>query len=181
MILNAEEWLDNEDRQCRNDRLNRLEWIIGEYPTNIDISLFHGGLKPYYLFEEARYCFVYGQYLASIMLSLSYIETTLAGVFYASGRNDLQRARVIDLLKEAEKKGLISGSEFNVFNKVRKIRNPITHFRKPLSRGTLEYRLVKNNKHPYKLLERDAKIALKTTFRMMAKFAIPKHEDEAIT
>ena len=176
MILNAEEWLDNEDRQCRNDRLNRLEWIIGEYP-NIDISLFDGGLKSHYLFEEARYCFVYGQYFASIMLSVSYIENTLASVFYASGRNDLQRAHVIDLLNEAKKEGLISESEFNVFNKVRKIRNPITHFRKPAGRKTLEYSSVKNNKHPYKLLEEDAKIALKANFRIMAKFSIPKRED----
>ena len=176
MTLSAEEWLDNEDRQCRGDRLHRLKWVIEEYP-NIDISLFHGGLKFHYLFEEARYCFVYGQYIASTMLSLSYIENTLASVFYASGRNDLQRARVVDLLKEAKEEGLISESEFTVFNKVRKIRNPITHFRKPSDKETIEYRAVKNDRYPYELLEEDAKTALKATFRMMAKFSIPKHED----
>ena len=88
MTLSAEEWLDNEDSQCRSDRLNRLKWIIEKYP-DIDISLFHGGLKSHYLFEEARHCFVYGQYIASIVLSLSYIENTLASAFYVSGRNDL--------------------------------------------------------------------------------------------
>ncbi len=176
MTRSAEGWLDNEDKQCRDDRLNRLKWITEEYP-NIEISLFHGGLKSHYLFEEARYCFVYGQYIASTMLSLSYIENTLASVFYASGRNDLQRARVVDLLEEAKDEGLISESEFTVFSKVRKIRNPITHFRKPGDKKNIEYRAVKNDRHPYELLEEDAKTALKATFRMMAKFSISKHED----
>jgi len=176
MTLSAEEWLDNEDRQCRSDRLNRLKWIIEKYP-NIDISFFHGGLKSHYLFEEARYCFVYGQYIASIVLSLSYIENTLASVFYASGRNDLQRAPVADLLKKAKEEGLISESEFIVFNKVRKIRNPITHFRKPNDKEIIEYRAIKNDRHPYKLLEEDSKVALEASFRIMSKFSIPKHED----
>jgi len=176
MALSAEEWLDNEDSQCRSDRLKRLKWIIEKYP-NIDISLFHGGLKSYYLFEEARYCFVYSQYIASIVLSLSYIENILASVFYASGRNDLQRAPVADLFKKAKKEGLISESEFIVFNKVRKIRNPITHFRKPNDKEIIEYRSIKNNRHPYKLLEEDSKVALEASFRIMSKFSIPKHGD----
>ena len=175
MIPSAEEWLDNEDRGCWDDRLNRLKWIIEEYP-NIDISIFHGGIKSYYIFEEARYCFVYGQYIASTMLSLSYIENTLGSVFYAAGRNDLQRAGISDLLKEAQKEGLISEREFSVFDKVRKIRNPMTHFRKPLHRETLEYKAIESDRHPYEVLEEDAKVALKANFRMMEKFSIPEHE-----
>lgn len=176
MMRSAEGWLDNEDKQCRDDRLNRLKWIIEEYP-NIEMSLFHGGLKSHYLFEEARYCFVYGQYIASTMLSLSYIENTLASVFYTSGRNDLQRASLVNLLEESREEGLISESEFAVFDKVREIRNPLTHFRKPTDKKIIEYRAVKNNRHSYELLEEDAKTALKAAFRMMAKFSIPKHED----
>jgi len=176
MALSAEEWLDNEDKQCWDERLNRLKWTIEEYP-NIDVSLFHGGLKSHYLFEEARYCFVYGQYIASTMLSLSYIENILSSIFYASGRNDLQKASVVDLLKEAKEEGLISESEFTIFNKVREIRNPLTHFRKPGAKKTIEYKADKNDMHPYELLEKDAKTVLKATFRMMAKFSIPKQVD----
>lgn len=168
MILNAEEWLDNEDKVCKEDRLKRLKWIIEEYP-DIDLAVFHGGLKSHYLFEEARYCFVYGQYIASIMLSLSYIENTLSSNFYASGRNDLQKTRIVDLLKEAEKEGLISESEFDAFNKVRKIRNPIMHFRKPDDKEEIEWRAVKAEAYPYELYEQDAKIALKACFRILSK------------
>jgi alpha-amylase/alpha-mannosidase (GH57 family) len=176
MMRSAEGWLDNEDEQCRDGRLSRLKWIIEEYP-NIEISLFYGAPKSHYLFEEARYCFVYGQYIASIMLSLSYIENSLASAFYASGRNNLQRVSMVSLLEEAKEKGLISESEFDVFNKVREIRNPITHFRKPVDKEAIEYMAVKGARHPYEVLEEDAKAALKAAFRMMAKFSIPKHED----
>jgi len=176
MMPSAEEWLDNEDKQCRDDRLNRLKWIVEQYP-NIEISLFHGGLKSHYLFEEARYCFVYGQSIAAIMLSISYIENTLASVFYASGRSDLQRASLVNLLEEAKEKGVISESEFAVFNKVREIRNPVTHFRKPTDKENIEWRAIKNDRHPYELVEEDAKTALKAVFRMIAQFSIPKHED----
>ncbi|HEX7319491.1 MAG TPA: hypothetical protein VF399_03930 [bacterium] len=176
MIQSAEGWLDNEDKQCREERLYRLKWIIERYP-NIEIALLHGGLKSNYLFEEARYCFVYGQYIASTMLSLSYIENTLASVFYASGRNDLLKASLVNLLEEAKEKGIISEPEFAIFNKVREIRNPITHFRKPMDKETIEYRAVKNDRLLDELLEEDAKTALKAVFRMIVKFSIPKHED----
>ena len=101
----------------------------------------------------------------------------MASVFYASGRNDLQRARVADLLKKAKEEGLISESEFTVFDKVRKIRNPITHFRKPNDKENIEYRAVKNDNYPYELLKEDSKTALEANFRIMSKFSIPKHED----
>lgn len=174
MAQSAEEWLDNEDKQCRDERLKRLKWLIKQYPDNVEVLLHHGGLKSHYLFEEARYCFVYGQYIASIMLCLSYIENLLASVFYASGRNDPQRTSLVNLLKEAKEKGLVSEAEFTVFNKIREIRNPLTHFRKPMDKETIEHRAVKTDKHPYKLLEEDAKIALKSVFRMIEKFSIPK-------
>jgi hypothetical protein len=166
MQSNPQEWLDNEDNRCHEERLNRLKWIIAQYPE-IELASFQGGLKSYYLFEEARYCFVYGQYLASILLALPYIENTLASVFHAIGRNDLGQAGMADLLEEARKQGLISDSEFGIFDKVRQIRNPLTHFRKPLHKQTLE--------HPYEILEQDARLALTATFRIMAKFSALDH------
>ncbi|KPJ51120.1 MAG: hypothetical protein AMJ41_00245 [candidate division Zixibacteria bacterium DG_27] len=176
MRLSDVEWLDNEDKQCRDDRLQRLKWIIKEYP-NIGLSLFHGGVKSHYLFEEARYCFVYGQYTASIMLSLSYVENSLATLLYASGTNDVRSARIVDLLKEAKEQALISESEFIVLDKVRRIRNPIAHFRTPDDEEDVENKAVKNGRHPYEVLETDAKTALKATFRVMARFSIAKQQD----
>jgi len=106
------------------------------------------------------------------MLGLSYIENTLANILYAGGRNDLERKGLADLLKEAKEKGLISEQEFIVFDKVRKIRNPLTHFRKPADRKNIEYRVVEHDKNYNELLEEDAKAALEANFRIMKKFSL---------
>lgn len=170
-MISAEDWLLNEDKHCWDGRLARLKWIAAEYP-DVDIVIFHGGLKSQYLFEEARYCYVYAQYIASTLLSLAFIENILASVLYAYGDNDIPKARISDLLVKAKKDGLISDSEFDLFDKVRKIRNPITHFRKPSDKKSIEYRGVENDSHPYELLEADAQTALNASFRLIAKFSI---------
>jgi hypothetical protein len=107
----AEAWLDKEDKVCREGRRDRLDWVAGlmpvaEYPT------FPGGWMAKHLFEEARYCFVYGQFLATIMLGMAYVERTLAALLYGAGRSDLERASVSFLLREAVENGWLSKEEF---------------------------------------------------------------------
>src|SRR2546425_1893912 len=74
----AEEWLEREDTVAREGRLARLEWIAAQIPE-VDWMVFGCGPISKYVFEEARYCYVYGQFLASIMLGLAFVEMSLAG------------------------------------------------------------------------------------------------------
>lgn len=164
-------WLESEDKRNFSDRAERLKWIVTNAPEN-NTWRFHSGLITKYLFEEARYCFVYGQYLAAIMLGLSFIEHTLAAMFYASGRNDLERANISRLLDEAVKSAWISDEEFINLDHARKIRNPIVHFRSPGGEETLEYRSVIENEHPYSILEDDALNVIKTAFHLLGKTSI---------
>ncbi len=166
-----ESWLKNEDRSNFDDRLDRLEQLAELTPKN-KAWHFHGGLITKYLFEEARYCFVYGQYLATIILGLSFIEHTLAAMFYAGGRDDLVRASISILSDEALKSAWISEEEFSNLDRARKIRNPIVHFRTPGGEETLEYRSVLDNEHPYTLLENDALNVIKTVFHLLGKTSI---------
>jgi hypothetical protein len=73
---------------------------------HVDWVIFGGGLISKHLFEEARYCFIYGQFLASIVTGLSFIEISLGGAFYGIGRNDLERAGIAELAKESLKDGM---------------------------------------------------------------------------
>jgi hypothetical protein len=82
--------------------------------------LFFGGWLNQQLFEEARYCFVYGQFLSSTILGFAFVERTLAAMFYASGRDDLERAISKKLFQEARDEGWISKEEFDLFEKARK-------------------------------------------------------------
>ncbi len=131
--------------------------------------MFPGGQISKYLFEEARYCFVYGQFLATIVMGLSFIEHTLASLFYASGRNDLERASISTLLLEALNSEWIDQSEFDNLERAKKVRNPITHFRKPGHIDTIDYRMVMQNELPYLIIEEDAKHVMETVLHLLGK------------
>jgi hypothetical protein len=168
--LAPEEWLTREDNVCRQDRLARLNWLATNAPDG-EHWVFPGGPMSKYLFEEARYCFVYGQFLATIVLGLAYIEHTLAGLFYASGRNELERAGISILLKEAVAYSWIDQAEFDNLHRARRIRNPITHFRGPLHSDTIEYRAVMQHAMPYKIIEEDARHVMETVLHLLGKSA----------
>lgn len=167
----AEEWLTNEDNVARDDRLDRIQWLASLTPI-ANCLRFEGGVLTKCLYEEARYSFVYAQFLGVIMLGLSFIEHTLAAIFYASGRNDLRRASISTLLQEAVEEGWLTFAEFENLDHAREIRNRITHFRPPLHDHTIEYRAVTENEMPYTLIENDARHVMEAVFHLVGKIAI---------
>ncbi len=164
-------WLDREDSVCREGRLSRLRWLARLMPEGPHL-VFSGGLTVKYLFEEARYCFVYGQFLAAIMLGMAYIEHTLAALLYAAGRSDLERANVSTLLREAVALGWLDQAEFDKLDHARSMRNPISHFRRPLHEETVDYRSVTQGEMPYSILEEDARHVMQAVFRLLARNAL---------
>lgn len=169
--MTASKWLRNEDSVCFEDRLSRLTWLADESPA-AEYWIFPGGLLAKSLFEEARYCFAYSQYLATALLGLAYIERTLSALFYAAGRNDLQRAGLSRLLNEARSHGLISSTEFNDLERIRRKRNVYAHFRKPGHKEGIEFRSILENETPYSIIERDATEIIKAVLRIVAKDSI---------
>ena len=141
--LSNSNWLRDEDSLCFDDRLSRLNWLADNSPA-ANYWTFPGGLMAKSLFDEARYCFIYGQFLATTLLGLAYIERTLSALFYAAGRNDLKRASLSKLLKEAHSHGLIGCTEFRGLERIRKKRNSYAHFRKPGDKEGIEFQVVSN-------------------------------------
>ena len=68
-MAEAERWLTEEDSKQFGERLERLQWMVDKIPP-ADGWWFHGGLHASMLFEEMRYCFVYAQYLATVLVGL---------------------------------------------------------------------------------------------------------------
>jgi len=166
----ATEWLTREDRVGREDRLARLQWVASLMPQ-VDYLTFPGGILSKYHFDEMRYCFVYGQYLAVILLGLAYIERIIAASFYGAGRNDLERASISALLRDAAASGMITPEEFEHIDHARGLRNSFTHFRRPSHEENIEYRAVTENEYPYELIERDARHTMETAFKIVARNA----------
>lgn len=192
--ISPQDWLSLEDQNERENRITRLEWAKDHYPT-ISLIFFHGGLISKYLFEEARYCFVYRQFIASILLSLAFIEHTIAGLFYelpnnaleeiGVSQNRLRRAGIFDLIKWALKLKWISDDDFSFINYIREIRNPLVHPRPPSPiredsdiekadellkdwwKEKIELRSIEEDKHPYTILEDDARKSLLIAYRVL--------------
>jgi len=166
-----EEWLLAEDKSCFAQRVERLEWLISIAPA-AQIWTFPGGWLGKQLFEEARYCFVYGQFLASAILGFAYVERTLAAMFYGAVRNDLQRATSEGLFQEAHAAGWLTEQELEAFDKARRLRNPLVHFRKPGHEDSIEFRGVQEERNLYEIIEDDAKNILNVVFRLVAQNAV---------
>lgn len=169
--MNAEEWIAREDSLSKQDRISRLQWLLDQTPDN-QFWLFHGGLISHELFEQTRYCFIYGQYLATIILGLSFIEHTLAALFYASGRNDLERANISVLIEKTFEEGWIDHEEVMVLDQARIIRNDITHFRKPGDDSSLEKQTFGDPQEAEILFESNARQILLLVFQILNRFSV---------
>jgi hypothetical protein len=167
----AEQWLSREDETCHAERVERLRWLAPQVPS-AEYLTFPGGLMSKYLFEETRYCFAYGQYLAVIVLGVAFVERTLAAEFYASGRNDLERSGISELLREARDIAWLNTAEYEAFDRARKIRNPVTHFRRPGHSDGIEHRMVEENEYPYALIEQDARTIAAAVMHMLGRHAV---------
>ncbi len=174
----SKKWLRDEDQACFDGRAGRLRWIASIAPSK-QAWLFHGGWLAKQQFEEARYCFVYGQYIATVVVGLAFVERTLAAKFYAAGRNDLQRATAQQLFDEAHKVGWLTQSELAAFEAARDLRNPLTHYRRPMHDDLPEMRAFGQRLHTSELLESDARAVLEAAFRLIALHAVPLNEKPA--
>ena len=167
----SSDWLDAEDTQCREDRLSRLDWLVSHTPDG-ECPAFPGGFLAKSNFEEMRYCYVYGQFLATTILGVAYLEITLAALFFEAGRSDLARASITELFKEARKHSLITDREYEHLNGIRKRRNAYAHFRQPGHKESVEHRAIEDERAFYGIVEEDATIVMKAVLRMVDKIAI---------
>jgi hypothetical protein len=163
------QWLRREDKIAFDERLARLEWLEATMPA-VGFQLFPGGYLSKSLFEEARYCFVYGQFLAVVMLGLGFIERVFAADLYADARNDLERANLATLMREELARGVLSQEEFEKLEHARKNRNTVVHFRAPGHPESIERRSIERSEQPYVLFEEDAGNVISIIFQLLQRW-----------
>ena len=167
----AAKWLSDEDVECHEARLSRLK-LLSKQESTASYWTFPGGLLAKSLFDEARHCFVYGQFLATVLLGLAYLERSLAALFYEAGRDDLQAAGLNKLLNEALADGLIDDNDYREMNRVRMKRNAYSHFRKPGHKESIEVRVLLEQETSYSIIEQDAAAVITVILRVVAKNAL---------
>ena len=165
MLSAAQKWINNEDTspEARAGRLSRLEWIAENYPLSGKHVGFPG-MMAMDLFEEMRYCYVYGQFLSCIFLGLAFIEKAIASRFHMRGDEPPRGFR--GMLRVAAEEGIIRGEDVEAIEEAAAIRNAAAHFRPPGEDGwALRIALEGNPRH--EVYESNAKAVILAVFQFM--------------
>ena len=164
-------WVLQEDEACRGDRAKRLEWVTTLLPPDGTL-LFPGGLLSHFLFEETRYCFIYGQFLAAAILGCALVERLLAARLYGSGDDAMERARIATLLDQAKERSWLTESELQALDRARRLRNALAHFRAPGHEDGIEWRAADSGASPYDVLEGDAREVVAAAVTLLIRSAV---------
>lgn len=148
--------ISQEDKSSRSARADRIEWLAQRisHPGAVmgDMAVLH-------MIEEARHCFVSGDFVGTILLATSVIEQTLSeepeGVAPEEERRTFER-----MIKSARLHLSLPSDLLDDTDRVSELRNPFTHRKAnghPHSFGT---RFLAAKAHPTATLESDSKLAM---------------------
>lgn len=167
-----EEWVIREHELKWTGRIERLKWVEYNRPKFEHGYLLRSGLTGLNLRNEASYCFIEGQYLATTMLCLSFIEHQLSAILYEYGDDNAENYSAYKSIEEAHEREIITKEEKELFHRTRKSRNPVAHFQSPSSNDSLDMQAVNRNSNFEDIIEEDAKIALNAMFRIISKLGV---------
>jgi hypothetical protein len=121
-----EAWLCEDEAASLPERVDRLCFVVEEGGPEID-RLFPGGPISAWAFLEARRAYIYGLDIACVIMTQVCLEHSLLGMFKWAGRDDLDGASFKVLLSEAKAQGFLSEGEYELFERLRRFRNPYAH------------------------------------------------------
>ena len=162
--------LERGEKRSLPARAARVRWLSEIIPKNKGFVM---PLETYYVFEEAKSSFVYGHFVATIVLAASFVEHWLAGGLARRGyQRDAARGLAASI-KIARKKGLVHPALLSKAERLRLIRNPFVHLKALDHEHTITRRFLRLKKDPAELLESDAKEALITMYGVAAYALCP--------
>ena len=153
-------WLETDEGASRESRARRFSYLLETLQLPEDGIFFCGGEFSLQSFEEARYAYIHGLYLSTVLLSLACIEWEIAGRLFMAGWEKAKKAKLSELLLKAHEHGMISDEDLETFQHLRKTRNAQVHFRPPSSSSSLLHRTVDQNILPNEVFMMDAKRAV---------------------
>jgi hypothetical protein len=154
------EALVRSDEASRGERAARIRWLSQHIPS---VRGFIAPAEATVLMEEARQCFVNGQFVAALMLAASFIEHKLADTLraYELTSNSPSFASAIQLARSNK---LFSIELLDKTDRIRQIRNPFAHRKPDNHEHSLGNRFLSQRVHPQTVIEGDAAIAVQAMY-----------------
>lgn len=144
-------------------RLKRLRHINKIHPFS---PQFYGSNETFRIYHEAIQCYVFGQFIATLILTQSFIERRFQEYFHIRMDDLRSKATLNNLLKEFRQTNFIDDFFIEKINKIRLKRNPFVHHKEPLHPDSLIARSLEASFDPDELLAKDAKEAIEVMIQM---------------
>jgi len=118
--------LERMDSTSFTARLERLQYINKIVPKNIS---FIYSFEMHYLLSEAVKCFINGQFVATILLSQSFIEHWLEDRIGKDKVKKYGNHSLANIIKAMKENNSVHISLLDKIDRLRKIRNPFVHYK----------------------------------------------------
>lgn len=139
------------------ERAERIRWLSKVMPENGSYMMPLASMK---VFQEAKDCFIYGQYVATVVLAASFSEHWLGGILVARGAQKVAAQGLAAIVEHCRENDLLPAVLCGKVDTLRKIRNPFVHLKSFDHPHGLGQRMLKQRTHPDSILENDAREAL---------------------
>ena len=163
-VTKLEKYLIEYDKKTFADRLKRLNLINKMYPKGLILA---GDMEFVFTFGEIKECYINGHFIATIIMTQSFIEKIFIEFFNSKNLTNLTSYGLDKMIKYARKKALINLTILNMVDDMRLKRNPFVHAKDYDYPHSLSRRTISNKTEPYEQLEKDAKEAMQILFHIM--------------
>ena len=181
--------LETTDRFTREWRAHRWSYVRGlTQPGN---TIF-GGVIAEESIKEARQAYIDGLYMATILLSLAFVEHEITSrvkwteIFDEDDKRLKERPNIGDVLEAGKKHDVLSEAEFKAFDNLGRVRNQYSHFRSYENRHSYEEKDVCRKEGEYKAqssvvegMEPHARKALETVESFLGRNSLLEEEADA--
>lgn len=146
------------DKATFQERLSRFRYFYKYFP-DYD-SIIFGTDESYKIFREVKSCFINKEYIAVVILSLSFIERRFQESLHNFGLEKESKETISNILKKFKGNSSVPNYFIERVDFLRLKRNPFVHLRDIDDKDNLYSRSSKYRKNMDEILEKDAKEAI---------------------
>lgn len=158
--------VNGEDLVGGIGRLKRLRFVTERVdPTGL-YWLQDGEMAHRYILEAIEN-YISGQFLGAALLAFGFLERTIAARLHHAGQAEKAKDRSEVLFKLARDYGWITSDEYTTLEALRRSRNPLVHFKDPLSDVRPEIRALLSAKTTEEHLQTIARTTLEAAISVL--------------
>lgn len=148
--------LEVSDNDSREIRASRIEWMD---QFSVSQWTIEGPVETLSLLSESKNCFINGHFIATLVLSMGFIEHALVIMLRSKGLSSNQ-AGIGGTLELARTHHMLPSELLDRTDLLQKRRNPFIHNKLPSHEHSLSFRYINERRHPNAILQEDAEESL---------------------